>query len=333
MPELSRRTLLGASGAAIAGSLLPPSLHAAMAEPMRRGGLDAIEHVVVLMQENRSFDHYYGTLRGVRGFGDAHPLELPSGGSMFAQPNPAGGTVLPFSLRKEAEREGRGASDIQYLGGLDHSWPGSGKAWARGWNNDWIAAKSAATMTYYDRADIALQYELADTFTLCDAYHCSIFGSTNPNRNFLWTGTVGFEPNSTARAVTNAAYDYDHAGYGWTTYPERLEQAGVSWRIYQEWDNFTDNPVEYFLPFKKIGTKILASVSERFRTTEEFYYALFDKSPDEQKKLRQEFDAGVAALSPAERALFEKALYRSEPGTLVSRLRADIAARALPRVT
>ncbi|MFD9889042.1 phosphocholine-specific phospholipase C [Amycolatopsis sp. NPDC059027] len=333
MPELSRRRVLGVTGAAVAGSLLPPSVHAAMAEPMRRGGLGAVEHVVILMQENRSFDHYYGTLRGIRGFGDTHPLELPGGRPVFEQPNPAGGTVLPFSLRKEAEREGRGASDIQYLGDLDHSWGGTGKAWARGWNNGWIAAKSAATMTYYDRADIALQYELADTFTLCDAYHCSIFGSTNPNRNFLWTGTVGFEPNSTNRAVTNAAYSYDHAGYDWTTYPERLEAAGVSWRIYQEWDNFTDNPVEYFVPFKKIGKKILESVSGKYRTTEEFYDSLPKKSEAERKQLRAEFDAGVAKLSPAERSLFEKAMYRSEPKTLVARVRADIKARRLPRVS
>ncbi|MFC4085987.1 phosphocholine-specific phospholipase C [Amycolatopsis samaneae] len=333
MPELSRRRVLGVTGAALAGSLLPPSVHAAMAEPMRRGGLDAVEHVVVLMQENRSFDHYYGTLRGIRGFGDTHPLELPGGRSVFEQPNPAGGTVLPFSLRKEAEREGRGAADIQYLGDLDHSWNGTGRAWARGWNNGWIAAKSAATMTYYDRADIALQYELADTFTLCDAYHCSIFGSTNPNRNFLWTGTVGFEPGGTDRAVTNAAYSYDHAGYDWTTYPERLEAAKVSWRIYQEWDNFTDNPVEYFKPFKKIGTKILASVSQKFRTTEEFYDTVAKKDEAERKKLLAEFAAGVAKLSPAERSLFERAMYRSEPKTLVSRLRSDIKARKLPRVS
>jgi hypothetical protein len=58
---------------------------------------------------------------------------------------------------------------------------------------------------------------------LCDAYHCSVFGSTNPNRNYLVSGTTGYEPGSTARAVTNAAYDYDHLGYDWTTYAERLE--------------------------------------------------------------------------------------------------------------
>ena len=78
-------------------------------------------------------------------------------------------------------------------------------------------------MTFYERQDIPLQYELADTFTICDAYHCSVNGSTNPNRNYLWSGTTGNEPASTKRAVTNAAYGYDHGGYDWTTYPERLE--------------------------------------------------------------------------------------------------------------
>ncbi|MBN6040851.1 phosphocholine-specific phospholipase C [Amycolatopsis sp. 195334CR] len=333
MPELSRRRVLATTGAAVAGSLLPPSLHAAMAAPMRRGrGLADVEHVIVLMQENRSFDHYYGTLRGVRGFGDAHPLPLPGGGDVFNQPNPAGGVVLPFSLREGAARAGRDPDDIQYLGDLDHSWGGSGKAWAKGWNNAWIAAKGPATMTYYDRADIALQYELADTFTICDAYHCSIFGSTNPNRNFLMTGTTGFEPNG-SRAVTNAAYSYDHPGYSWTTYPERLQAAGVSWRIYQEWDNFTDNAVEYFVPFKKIGHKILAGVPGGYRTTEEFYFALFDKSPEERKALLAKFDEGVAGLTAAERELFDRALFRGEPESLAGRLRADIAAGTLPKVS
>lgn len=293
--------------------------------------MDALEHVIVLMQENRSFDHYYGTLQGVRGFGDRHPLQQPDGRSVFQQPA-VGGEVLPFSLRQGAEREGRPVSDIQYLGALDHSWGGSGKAWARGWNNDWIAAKSAATMTYYERQDIPLQYELADTFTICDAYHCSVFGSTNPNRNYLFSGTTGYEPGTTKRAVGNDAYDYGHAGYEWTTYPERLEQAGLSWQIYQEWDNFTDNPVEYFQTFKEIGHKVLGPVDGKFRTTEEFYTALFDKPAEEQERLLAQLETGRAALTDAERSLFDRAMYRSKPGTLVERLRADIAADRLPQV-
>ncbi|GAB3503877.1 phosphocholine-specific phospholipase C [Amycolatopsis cihanbeyliensis] len=336
MPTLSRRHLLGLSGAVtggLAASLLPPSLHTAMARPMRRGGLDAVEHVIVLMQENRSFDHYFGTLRGVRGFADPHPLELPGGDPVFAQPRPGGGSVLPFSLRAQAEREGRDPADIQYLGALPHGWGDATGAWAGGWYDDWIAHKGAATMTYYDRRDIALQYELADTFTVCDAYHCSVFGSTNPNRNFLWSGTVGTEPGTGERAVTNAAYSYDHAGYEWTTYPQRLTDAGVPWRIYQEWDNFTDNAVEYFRPWKDIGRKILAAVDGGYRTTEEFYLGLFGKPEAERERLLARFETGRAALSPAERDLFDRAAFRGAPGSLLPRLRADIAAGTLPRVS
>src|SRR5262249_694859 len=151
------------------------------------------------------------------------------------------GRVLPFSARASAVAAGRQESDIQYLGSLNHDFGDATDAWARGWWNDWVRAKSPSTMAYFDRQDIPLQYELAERFTICDAYYCSVFGATNPNRNFLWTGTIGFEPGTTQRAVTNAAYAQDHAGYDWTTYPERLEAAGVSWQIYQEWDNFTDN--------------------------------------------------------------------------------------------
>jgi phospholipase C len=107
----------------------------------------------------------------------------------------------------------------------------------------------------------------------------------------------------------------------------------VSWQIYQEWDNFTDNAVEYFVPFKKIGKKILASVDGGYRTTEEFYFALFAKTATEQQTLRAQFDAAVAKLSPAERSLFGKGMYRGEPLSLVSQLRADIKARKLPKVS
>ena len=54
------------------------------------------------MQEKRSFDHYYGRLRGARGYGDRHPLRLPGGGSVLSQPDAAAGRVLPFSLREQA---------------------------------------------------------------------------------------------------------------------------------------------------------------------------------------------------------------------------------------
>ncbi|TDW94351.1 phospholipase C [Kribbella pratensis] len=333
MTGISRRLVLGSVAGGAAVSLLPPSLHTAMAQPVRRGGLRAIEHVIVLMQENRSFDHYYGALRGIRGYGDRQPLRLRNGKSIFHQPKTGGGEVLPFSLRKAAADAGRNPDDIQYLGALAHGFGDATQAWAGGWNDDWVQAKTAATMTHYDRRDIPLQYELAETFTICDAYHCSVNGSTNPNRNYLWSGTVGYEPGTTQRAVTNAAYDYDHKGYDWTTYPERLEQAGVSWQIYQEWDNFTDNAVEYFKTFKEIGHRILENVPGGYRTTEEFYDKLFAKTEAERTVALQQLDAAVGKLSAAEQDLFRKAMYRSEPESLVPRLRADIKAGTLPKVS
>jgi phospholipase C len=241
--------------------------------------------------------------------------------------------VLPFSLREAAAAAGRPTGDIQYLGDLPHGFTDATAAWADGWWDAWVPAKGRASMTYYDRADVPLQYELAETFTTMDAYHCSVFGSTNPNRNYFWSGTTGYEPGGVARAVTNAAYSYSHGGYDWTTYPERLEAAGVSWQIYQEWDNFTDNAVEYFLPFKRIGTKMLAHVSGSYRTTEEFYDSLHAKPAAEQDALLAQLEEGRAALTSAERSLFDKAVYRSRPGTMLERVRADIEAGTLPTVT
>ncbi|ADB31710.1 phospholipase C, phosphocholine-specific [Kribbella flavida DSM 17836] len=333
MTEISRRLVLGSAAGGAALSLLPPSLHTAMARPPRKGGLKAVEHVIVLMQENRSFDHYFGTLRGVRGFGDRRPLRLRDGRSVFQQPKPGGGEVLPFSIRKAAAAEGRDPGDIQYLAALAHGFTDATQAWGNGWNDDWVAAKTAAAMTHYERRDIPLQYELAETFTICDAYHCSVNGSTNPNRNYLWSGTTGYEPGTTQRAVTNAAYSYDHAGYDWTAYPERLEQAGVSWQIYQEWDNFTDNAVEYFRTFKDIGQRILANVPGGYRTTEEFYDKLFAKTPEQRALALRQLDAAVAKLPKWDQKLFRQAMYRSEPETLVPRLRADIKAGRLPQVS
>ncbi|MFI7066322.1 phosphocholine-specific phospholipase C [Kribbella sp. NPDC050124] len=333
MTEISRRLVLGSAAGGVAASLLPPSLHTAMAQPVRRGGLRAVEHVIVLMQENRSFDHYYGTLRGVRGYGDRQPLRLRNGKSVFHQPKTGGGEVLPFSIRKAAADAGRAPDDIQYLGDLPHGFNDATQAWGNGWNDDWVQAKTAATMTHYERRDIPLQYELAETFTICDAYHCSVNGSTNPNRNYLVSGTTGYEPGTTQRAVTNAAYSYDHKGYDWTSYPERLEQAGVSWQIYQEWDNFTDNAVEYFKTFKELGHRILASVPGGYRTTEEFYDKLFAKTPAERTEALKQLEAAVAKQPAADQKLFYKAMYRSEPESLVPRLRDDIKAGKLPQVS
>ncbi|MFE0177117.1 phosphocholine-specific phospholipase C [Streptomyces sp. NPDC059002] len=332
-PEISRRRLMaiggGALGAAAVGSFLPPSLQEALAhERPTGGGLDSIEHVVILMQENRSFDHYFGSLRGVRGFGDRNAIQLPGGTSVFEQPGSLR-TILPFPVRGAAETQKK---DLQYIGALDHSWSGGAKAWHDGWTDGWITAKTAATMAYYTREDIPLHYELADTFTVCDAYHSSIHTSTSPNRNHLWSGRTGYEANG-KRAVGNDAYDEGtHPGYGWGTYAERLEKAGVSWQTYTEWENFTDNQIEFFTTFKAIARKVLARTGLTYM---EAFYAKVRDAKDEaaRAELLATLEKGVATLNKRERSLFERGLRRVPTGKLAEEFAKDVAGGKLAKVT
>ncbi|WP_369205115.1 phosphocholine-specific phospholipase C [Streptomyces sp. PU-14G] len=339
---ISRRRALGMTAAAVGlsatGSLLPPSLRQAIAADAGHGGgadggkgLEDIRHVVILMQENRSFDHYFGTLRGVRGYGDRNAVQLPGGKSVFEQPGALGaGTVLPFSVREAAETQ---QQEAQYIGALDHGWAGGARAWHDGWMDNWVTAKTASTMAHYDRADIPLQCELAETFTVCDAYHSSIHSSTSPNRNHLVSGWTGFEPGTEKRAVGNDAYDEDtHPGYTWTTYPERLEKAGRSWRVYQEWDNFTDNNLEFYASFKAVGRKALAAV-EGAQNMTAFYGKLADADEAGREDLLARLEEGRATLTKAERSLFDRALVRGEPGTTADAFAADVDAGRLPEVS
>jgi phospholipase C len=92
-----------------------------------------------------------------------------------------------------------------------------------------VPNKGIDTMSFHTRDDIPYQYALADAFTICDAYHCSLLGPTDPNRYHMWTGWVGNDGAAGGPVITNA-----EAGYDWSTYPERLERAGISWKVYQD---------------------------------------------------------------------------------------------------
>ena len=333
--EMSRRRFMalgaGAVGAAAAGSLLPPSLQAALAAPAPPGGLDSIEHVVLLMQENRAFDHYFGTLRGVRGFGDPNALRLRTGRTVYEQPDRES-VVVPYPIRGAADAQ---RMDTQNVDALDHEWAGGQAAVAGGWHDGWIPAKTAATMAHHDRQDIPFQFELAESFTVCDAYFCSVPTSTAPNRNYWVSGYTGFEANG-SRAVTNDSYLPWHAGYTWTTVPERLETAGVSWRTYQEWDNFTDNNLEYFDRFKNVVHALLGHpvlVPYQFPTLAALYAALPLLPAGTQDTILRCLDEGVARLDAADRRLYDRALRRERPGTLADVFRADVEAGTLPQVS
>lgn len=323
----SRRRFLAAGAGVLAGSLLPPSVHRAMAMAVPPGGLSAIKHVVFLMQENRSFDHYFGTLRGVRGYGDRNAIRLPNGKPVFEQPS-AGGSVLPFSVREAAGLVGK---DLQWISDLAHGWNDGQAAAAKGWHNGWIPAKSPATMTHYERQDIPLQYELADTFTICDHYFCSVLSSTSPNRNYHVSGHTGYEPGTTKRAIDNAAYNQDtHAGYTWTNAGEILEAAGRSWQVYHEWDNYEDNNLEFFARFRQIARKALLGDHKSMHS---FYRAVRTASEPQRQRLLARLEEGVAQLTPQERSLFDRALRRVPSKTLAQAFRADVEAGKLPEVS
>ncbi|MFE0937283.1 phosphocholine-specific phospholipase C, partial [Streptomyces mutabilis] len=224
MAEVNRRRFLQLAGATTAFSALSASIERAAALPAnhRSGTIEDVEHIVVLMQENRSFDHYFGKLRGVRGFGDPHPVRLDSGKSVWHQAKGDGTEVLPF--HPEADDLG-----MQFLEGLPHGWSDGQDAYHNGKYDRWLPAKGTTTMAYLTREDIPFHYALADTFTVCDAYHCSFIGSTDPNRYYMWSGHTGNDGEGGGPVLGN-----DELGYDWTTYPERLEEAGISWKIYQD---------------------------------------------------------------------------------------------------
>ncbi len=225
MPEVDRRRFLQLTGGSAALSLLTPSIARAASIPAyrRSGSLDDVEHIVVLMQENRSFDHYFGTMRGVRGYGEPHPAELSTGAPVWRQPH-GKKEVLPF--RPDLDDVG-----LAFIQDLDHEWESGHEAFNGGRYDRWIAAKGGATtMAHLQRSDVPFHYALADAFTVCDAYHCSMLGPTNPNRFYLFTGWVGNDGKGGGPEVGNTFFP----AFDWSTYPERLQKAGVTWKVYQD---------------------------------------------------------------------------------------------------
>ncbi len=240
MTSESRRrflhTVAQSAGAAAALTVFPESIRRALAIPAasRTGTLRDVEHIVVFMQENRSFDHYFGHLRGVRGYNDRFPIPLPNGKPVWYQPSKAnpGKPVLPFRLNTLT-------TSAQCIGDLDHSWYKTHAAIDGGRYDQWPANKTDMTMGYHVREDIPFHYALADAFTVCDNYFCSLPGPTHPNRSYLMTGTVDPTGRYGGPLLDNSDYvdgdvppKYDLLT--WTTYPERLEANGISWQIYQQ---------------------------------------------------------------------------------------------------
>jgi phospholipase C len=305
-----RRLLRGAAtiaGAAAARALMPGNVQRVLAQgPPRQASLKDIKHVVLLMQENRSFDHYFGTMAGVRGFSDPHAMKLYSTKRpVFYQPdsqNPKG-YLLPFHLDTRA-------TSAQKIPSTDHSWRVQHDAWNQGDMDRWLPAHRKADglngpycMGYYTRADIPFQFALAESFTLCDKYFSSVMGPTWPNRLYWMTGTIDPDGDHGGPITSNAA---PAGGLTWKTYPERLEEAGIPWKVYQQEDNYGCNMLESFKVFQQASRESGLYKRGMLRGQEGTfeYDAINDKLPAVSWILPTSFQSEHPDYTPAEGAAF-----------------------------
>ncbi|MGN6472248.1 MAG: phospholipase C [Mycobacteriales bacterium] len=256
--ELSRRELIALISAAGAAAALGLPDTTAAAAPQARArysaaaartaasraartaphgsDLGAVEHVVFLTMENRSDDHFFGTYPKGRGFDD-HPKHSLG---VFAQDYPAGTNLSPRKKLLPFHLELPPGDDCTH--DLTHNWGPMHQCWNHGKMDRWVRTHTskanegvpdgALTMGYLTRRDIPLYWALADNFTLCDSYHCSILGPTHPNRVMAETGTIDpagrhggpiTDTNPDPRALWTCS---------WPTVYELLEDAGISWKIY-----------------------------------------------------------------------------------------------------
>ena len=250
---MTRRRLLQAGATAgLAALAADPLVKSALASMPVSGKLSDIEHVVFLIQENRSFDHYFGTLGGVRGFKDGAEK------GVLAQPGyPVEGFeghLLPFHLDNTA-----------CFHDITHSWLPQHECWDNGAMDGFVKthlavdgeAAGPATMGYYEQADIPLYYALAEKFTICDDYYCSVLGPTDPNRLYSLTGTIdpdGLNGGPLVETLIPPKREKLYGTFTWQTMPEALSSAGISWKVYNGTDGtgggIFDNELTYFKNFQ-----------------------------------------------------------------------------------
>ncbi len=297
------------SGSAMMANVLPASIQRAMAINPALGStyLDA-EHIVILMQENRSFDHCFGTLQGVRGFNDPRAHRLPNQRPVWLQTDAVGNTYAPFRLNIKD-------SKVTWMGALPHSRASQVDAYNEGKYDKWLPAKKSSnkayaamplTLGYHTREDIPFNYAMADAFTLCDQNFCSAMTSTTPNRSFFWTGKITEETDGLAKAhIRNT--DYSSAKLGWQTFPELLTDNGISWNFYQNeiscgggfvgeeraWlANFGCNLLEFFKAYNvKFSERYIKGLQKQVETLPAEIDKIQEASPtDEQATIKAKAD-------------------------------------------
>jgi phospholipase C len=293
------------SGAAGLSTFLPTSIQRALAIDPPPGStyLDA-EHIVILMQENRSFDHCFGTLKGVRGFNDPRAVSQPDKKPVWLQTNELGETYAPFRLDIRDTKS-------TWMGALPHSRASQVDAHNGGKYDKWLIAKRSGnkqyapmplTMGYYTREDLPFNYAMADAFTICDQHFCSAMTSTTPNRSFFWTGKITHEENGIPKAhIRNE--DFSYGKLHWNTFPELLEQHNISWKFYQNdiscgggfkgeeraWlANFGCNLLEFFAAYNvKFSDRYLRNLQQQAETLPGEINALEEATPSTEEAARK----------------------------------------------
>ena len=246
---IDRRQLLKGAAGLVGAAALPAWLPRAASAAAPCGKLTDIDHIVIVIQENRSFDHYFGTYPGVRGFSD--PNALPGVFSQAFAGNTSlapVGQILPYHLETTASGAGECTPDPT------HAWGAQHQAWDGGAMDAWGPAHSGdadwSFMGYYTRADLPYYHAVADAFTLCDRYHCSVLGPTTPNR--LYSVSAWLDPAGAAGGPDTGTISWKPGTdpFSWTTYPEQLTAAGISWTAYSSPDaDNEENPLVLFKQF------------------------------------------------------------------------------------
>jgi phospholipase C len=273
--HLSRRALLGGATAGAASLALGQPAAARTQEllaslPACSGSLADIEHVIIFIQENRSFDHYFGRYKAIRGFDDR---TAPGGDAPFRQAYSTAKTLgtatkpmLPWHIDTTLTippNQGQCTNDVE------HQWAAQHDSWNGGRCDRWMSShvitdptvpQAAVAMGYYDRGDLPFYYALADNFTILDNYHCSLIGGTDANRLYTITATMdpdgwdgGCQFLDTKIGTVNSPGADLGTGGRWMPYPEVLTKAGVSWKVYGDpLGQLGDNVLRYFPQFRPV---------------------------------------------------------------------------------
>ena len=165
-----------------------------------------IRHFIVLMQENRSFDHYFGTMPGIEG--------IPAGISV---PDATGAPVEPFH------------TDAYCIEDVNHGWNGSHQQYNGGLNDGFVTTNDPGgerAMGYLDGTDLPFYWDLAQTFAFSDHHHCSVLGPTTVNRLYFLGAT-------SAGRTTNGPIDTDLLTDEYNIFMQ-LDRAGIEWRVFYE---------------------------------------------------------------------------------------------------